>query len=245
MKIIKYALLSGLMIVLIAAIGFVIWAKTPLGPMPEALAALETDAVVEVNQDDWIVFEPVGEQPTTGLILYPGGRVDPRSYAPAARALAAQGYRVVIVPMPLNLAVFAPNAANEVIQAYPEIQTWAIGGHSLGGAMAAGYVSNNPETVDGLVFWAAYPANNVDISQSGAETVSIYGSADTLADEATVLSAQPRLPAGTQWVRIEGGNHSQFGWFGNQPGDGIATISREAQQEQIIQATKDLLEGLE
>ena len=244
MKIIKYVLISGVILILIAAIGFVVWAKTPLGPMPEALAALESDAVVEVTQEDWIVFQPVGEQPTTGLIVYPGGRVDPRSYAPAARAIAAQGYQVVIVPMPLNLAVFAPNAANEVIQAYPEIQTWAIGGHSLGGAMAAGYVSNNPETVDGLVFWAAYPANNVDLSQSGTEIVSIYGSADTLADEATVLSAKPRLPAGTQWVRIEGGNHSQFGWFGDQPGDGTATISREAQQEQIIQATKNLLMGL-
>ena len=73
------------------------------------------------------------------MIFYPGGRVDPRSYAPAARAIAAQGYLAVITPMPLNLAVFTPGRAAQVIAAYPEIHTWAIGGHSLGGAMAANF----------------------------------------------------------------------------------------------------------
>jgi pimeloyl-ACP methyl ester carboxylesterase len=245
MRIVKILLITGLSVLLLAAGGFILWAETPSGPMPEALDALGSDANVTVTQDDWIVFKPEGSEPTSGLIIYPGGRIDPRSYAPAARAIAEQGYLVVIVPMPLNLAVFDSGAADDVIAAFPQIQHWAVGGHSLGGAMAAGYAANHPEAVDGLVLWAAYPADNVDLSSSAIRAASIYGSADALADEATILSTKPRLPGETHWVAIAGGNHAQFGWFGNQPGDGAATISRPEQQAQIIDATVELLQRLE
>lgn len=91
--------------------GFVLWAETPLGPMPEALRALTDDDTVRVTTHPYLVFEPLTVSPSLGVILYPGGRVDPRSYAPLARQIAAEGYLVVIPPMPLNLAVFNPNAA--------------------------------------------------------------------------------------------------------------------------------------
>jgi dienelactone hydrolase len=244
MRIVKILLITSLSILILAAAGFTLWAYTPLGPMPEALDALQSNVSVTVTQDDWIVFEPEGVEPSSGLIIYPGGRVDPRSYAPAARAIAEQGSLVVIVPMPFNLAVFDSSAAEDVIAAFPQIQHWAVGGHSLGGAMAAGYAANHPEAVDGLVLWAAYPADNVDLSSSAIRAASIYGSADALADEATILSTKPRLPGETQWVPIVGGNHAQFGWFGDQPGDGEATISRPEQQAQIIAATVELLQRL-
>ena len=98
--------------------------------MPEALAALQSDSQVKVTTDPWLVFQPTQSTPTTGLIIYPGGRVDPRAYAPQARAIAEKGYLVVIVPMPLNLAVFGSGRASSVIQAYPDIEKWVIGGHS-------------------------------------------------------------------------------------------------------------------
>ena len=220
--------------------GFVIWAETPLGPMPEALAALESDETVNVTTTTWLVFSPSQVDPTAGLIFYPGGRVDPRSYAPAAHAMAAQGYLVVITPMPLNLAVFAPGRAAEVIAAYPEIRSWAIGGHSLGGAMAANFAHQNPSQVMGVFLWASYPSENDDLSALDLHIVSVYGTLDGVATPETVLAAQPLLPAGTLWTAIQGGNHAQFGWYGDQPGDNPATISREEQQEQAITATLDL-----
>ena len=216
--------------------GFVIWAETPLGPMPEALHALKSDDQVQVEQGDWYVFHPVGQTPGAGVVIYPGGRVDPRAYAPIARALANEGYLAFIVPMPLNLAVFDPGAAAEVIAAYPEITTWLVGGHSLGGAMAANFARKNPGLLDGLFLWAAYPAESDDLSGQDLQVVSIYGTLDGLMTSAEVEASSALLPVNTIWVPIEGGNHAQFGWYGDQPGDNPATISREDQQAKTIQA---------
>ena len=224
--------------------GFVLWAGTAAAPMPEALAALQSDAQVEVETDSWLVFRPVDEEPVAGLVLYPGGRVDPRAYAPAAHALAEEGYLVVIVPMPLNLAFFAPDRAAEVMAAFPEIGRWAVGGHSLGGAMSARFAYQNSEAVQGLVLWAAYPASTDDLSGHSLTATSIYGTRDGLATKDKIAASRPLLPLDTSWVAIEGGNHAQFGWYGPQSGDNPATISREEQQKQIIAATLALLSGL-
>jgi dienelactone hydrolase len=229
-------------LLLLVAVGvFVAWATVVPAPMPEALAALRSDGQVQVETDPWLVFRPTGEDPTTGLILYPGARVDPRAYAPAARALAARGYLVAIVPMPLHLAILAPNRATEVMAAYPEVKQWAIGGHSLGGAMAAQFVQQNPDAVQGLALWASYPAANNDLSGRDIAVTSIYGTRDGLATQDKIAASRPLLPSSTQWVPIEGGNHAQFGWYGRQPGDNEATLSREEQQAQIVAGTLDLL----
>jgi hypothetical protein len=236
-------LLAVAVVLLLAVAAFVVWAMTPLGPMPEALAALESDAAVQVTTDPWYTFVPTGERSSTGLIIYPGGRVDPRSYAPTARAIAEQGYPVVIVPMPLNLAVFGPGKAADVIAAMPEVERWAIAGHSLGGSMAANFIRNNPDAVEGLVLWASYPAGSDDLSGfTGLAATSIYGTADGVASPEEVLAGAALLPPDTVWVPIEGGNHAQFGWYGPQSDQDIATISREEQQAQIITATVETLE---
>ena len=235
--------LAGLLLAGMA--GFLVWANTPLGPSPEALAAMQSSSEGSVSQESWLVFSPT-HQPhqKVGLVLYPGGRVDPRAYAPVAHAIAAAGYLVVIAPMPLNLAVFNPNAASEILSAYPEIEAWAIGGHSLGGAMAARYAYQNPEAVQGLVLWAAYPASTDDLSGSPLAVTSIYGSLDGVADLQAVTGAGALLPADTSWTRIEGGNHAQFGWYGAQPADNPASISAGEQQAQIVAATLALLERI-
>jgi dienelactone hydrolase len=220
---------------------FVIWAGTGPGPMPEALAALESDAQVDVETEPWLVFRPANQDPSVGLILYPGGRVDPRAYAPTARAIAEEGYLVVIVPMPLDLAVLAPGRAAAVMATFPGIESWAVGGHSLGGAMAANYVHSNPEAARGLVLWAAYPGADDDLSGTQLAASSIYGTRDGLATPDKIDASRPLLPPGTAWTAIEGGNHAQFGWYGPQPGDNEATISREEQQTQIVAATLQLL----
>jgi pimeloyl-ACP methyl ester carboxylesterase len=230
-----------LLIPVLALGGFVLWAEMIPSPMPEALSALQSNAQVEVTTVPWLVFRPVAQELTTGLIFYPGGRVDPRSYAPAARAIAIEGYLVVIVPMPLNLAFFAPHRAAEVRAAFPAVDRWAVGGHSLGGAMAARFAHRHPLVVQGLVLWAAYPAASDDLSARDLAVVSIYGTQDGLATEGKIAESRPLLPTDTRWVAIEGGNHAQFGWYGPQAGDNPATISREEQQQEAVAATLTLL----
>lgn len=238
-------MVGGLFLAIVLALaGFGIWASSTPSPMPEALEALRSDNQVLVQTEAWLVFLPAGQEPVAGLILYPGGRVDPRSYAPQARALAAQGTLVVIPPMPLNLAVFAPDRAAEVIAAFPRVAHWAIGGHSLGGAMAARFAYGHPGVVQGLVLWAAYPAASDDLSDSGLAVVSIFGTQDGLATGDKIEASRALLPLDTTWVAIQGGNHAQFGWYGPQSGDNPAAISREAQQTEIVAATAGLLSGL-
>ena len=230
-------------LVLLSA-GFVVWGETPAQPMPEALAALNSDPRVAVTTDQWLVFTPAASQPTTGFIIYPGGRVDYRAYAPAAHQIAAQGFLVVIVRMPLNLAVLNVNAAQKVISAYPEIQHWAIGGHSLGGAMAANFSKSHPGLIQGLALWAAYPSSSDNLSNSGMRVVSIFGSQDGLATGEKIEASRKLLPENTAWIQIAGGNHAQFGWYGNQAGDNPASISRLNQQAQVVTATLWMLESL-
>lgn len=244
MHILKRVLLALLVILLLAVAGFTAWAYTPLGPMPEATAALQADAAVQIATAPWLTFAPRGSQPTTGFIFYPGGRVDARSYAPAARAIAERGYLVVIVPMPFNLAVTNAGAAAGVMAAHPEIQRWAIGGHSLGGAMAANFVYTHPNAVQGLALWAAYPAGNNGLADRRLVVVSIYGTRDGLASRFEVDASRALLPPNARYLAIEGGNHAQMGWYGAQGGDGQATISRAAQQAQVVDATVELLAAL-
>jgi pimeloyl-ACP methyl ester carboxylesterase len=233
------------LVLLFCAAGFVVWANTGPKAMPEALDAMRSDSEVQVDTEPWLVFRPVDAEPRTGFIFYPGGRVDPRAYAPAARELAAAGHPVAIVPMPLNLAFFAPDRAAEVMAAFPEIDRWAIGGHSLGGAMAARFAYQNPDAVQGLALWASYPATSDDLSGRDLAVTSIYGTLDGLATEDEIAASRALLPPDARWAPIEGGNHAQFGWYGPQDGDNQAAISQTAQQDQIVAATLALLKGLD
>jgi dienelactone hydrolase len=226
-------------------VGFSLWAYTPPAPQAQALDAMQSDAGVQVSEHSWLTFWPQGAVADTGLILYPGGRIDPRAYAPAAQAIARQGYAVVIVPMPFNLAVFSPEKAAQVMQAYPDVQHWVVGGHSLGGAMTARYTYKHPDQVDGLLLWAAYPAASDDLSGFELLVSSIYGTQDGLATPEKIDASRPLLPEDTIWVAIEGGNHAQFGWYGPQSGDNPASISQEAQQKQIVESSLNLLDQVE
>jgi len=239
----RYVLIALIVILLLAGGGFVVWAENPFGPGEQALAALESDSQVKVQQTDLIVFQPVDVQASTGFIFYPGGRVDYRSYAPALRQIAASGHLVVLVPAPLNLMVFDVNAADAIFPQFPQITHWAVGGHSLGGAMAANYLYTHPGTAEGLVLWASYPAESNDLSDSGLQVLSIYGTRD-MAGMEKFDATRVLLPADTNWVVIEGGNHAQFGDYGPQPGDNKATISAADQQAQIVVATVDFLDNL-
>jgi pimeloyl-ACP methyl ester carboxylesterase len=241
--IIKRILLVIFFVLLAVSIGFIGWASFPLGPGPDALQAMQSDSMVSVEKiQGWTVFMPANGQAETGFIFYPGGRVDYRSYAPVLKPLAEQGYMVVLMPMPLSLAVFAPDKAAEVFPAFPDIQNWAIGGHSLGGAMAARYCYQHPGEVKGLALWASYPADTDSLADRDLSVLSIFGSQDGQAEK--LAAADNLLPADTNWVIIEGGNHAQFGDYGLQPGDGKAEISPRQQWDQVIAATSAFLQNI-
>jgi predicted esterase len=229
---------------LIIAIAFVIWAENPLGPTAVATDALVSSSAVTVTETEWYTFEPTNASPQTGFIFYPGGRVAEQSYAPALNRIAEAGFLVVLAPMPLNLAVFNANAADDIIAAYPGIQQWAIGGHSLGGSMAANYIYNHPQAVDGLVLWGSYPADNTSLANLDIEVVTIFGTLDNVSDPDRVANTKTLLPASAQFIPIEGGNHAQFGNYGEQVGDVPATITTQEQQNQAIEATIALLNAL-
>ena len=242
MRILKRVLLGLVIVAIIATLGFVLWAGNPLKASAEALTALESDSQVTVTTGDgFIAFLPVNVEPLTGFIFYPGGRVDYRAYAAPLRQIAARGYLVILLRVKLNLAFFDLNAADRVIDLYPEVKNWATGGHSLGGVAASSYASTN-DRVNGLILWASYPADD-SLKNKHIKVLSIYGTLD-MAGMDSFVEKQPLLPSDTEFVIIQGGNHSQFGDYGLQPGDNEATISRADQQQQVVDATVRFLETL-
>ncbi len=241
--ILKKLFLSIAAIIFIVVAGFIIWGSTPQGPMADVEPYLLSSNSITVITKPWLTFTPTNVIASTGFIFYPGGHVNYKAYAPAAYQLAEKGILVTIVPMPLSLAVINPGAAKDVIAAHPEIKHWVIGGHSLGGAMAANFAYSHPEDVSGLVLWAAYPAQNNSLNNSTLPVISIYGSQDGMVTE--LEDSSTLLPPTTEFIVIKGGNHAQMGWYGDQAGDNKATISRNEQQTILINSTWNFIRGLE
>lgn len=234
-------LLLGLFIVALAVLGFIVWANSVLGPAPEAFGALRSDAQVTVSSDQFIVFQPANKKTSTAFVFYPGARVDYRSYAVPLHKIAAEGYLVILVPVRLNLALLDINSADRAISSFPTIRHWVVGGHSLGGVAAATYASKHKD-IDGLVLWASYPANDA-LKHSKIKVISIYGTQDISGMDA-FENSRALLPMDAQYVVIQGGNHAQFGDYGIQPGDNEATIPREDQQKQVVDAAAQFLKEL-
>lgn len=231
-----------LILIVAGAVGFALWGINGYGPMPEATAALQSDNDVKVTDNSSLItFSSTAQAPAVGFIFYPGARVLPAAYAPYMHDIARQGYAVFIVKMPINFAVFGIYRAQDVIDANPGIKAWAIGGHSLGGSMAA-FFADRP-AIKGLVFWASYPANDLS-KRTDLAVMSIFGSRDGLVKPEAVQGSRALLPPTAQSVTIEGGNHAFFGWYGAQDGDNPATISRDAARDQIEAATITLLKAI-
>ena len=241
----KLFLIIGLILLIgVAGIWGIPWLTYERQPLPDALEALKSDALVNVNMKPWLTFSPAHETPTTGFIFYPGGRISNQGYSNLMKAIASEGYLVVVPKMPLNIAAFSPNLADEIIAAHPEITHWVIGGHSIGGTMAAQYTKTHPDLIAGLIIWASYPADNADLSSSDIPAALIYGSLDPTVNDTSVAERKHLLPPTTLYVRIEGGDHHQFGSYVIQPDEHFATTDAESQQKQIIKATLDLLQNI-
>lgn len=188
--------------------------------------------------DGTIVFEPEGA--TKGFIFYPGGKVEYTAYIPLMKACAEEGILCVLVEMPFNLAVLDINAADGIQKEYPEIEEWYIGGHSLGGSMAASYLANHIEDYEGLILLGSYSTS--DISDTDINVLSVFGSEDKVMNREKYEDNKSNLPSDFTEFVIDGGCHAYFGMYGPQDGDGTATITNE---EQISLTVKSIVKVME
>ena len=210
--------LIPLALILALAVGCGIYLESYYRAEPEALALAE-------DMEGDLVWAP--EDAETGLIFYPGGKVDPAAYAPLMEALADRGILCVVTEMPFHLAVFDVDAAAGIQAEFPGVERWYIGGHSLGGSMAAAYLEGCEEDYEGLILLAAY--STADLSESPLEVLSVYGSEDLVLDRENYGDYLGNLPGEFRELVIDGGCHAGFGMYGTQDGDGIPVITSEEQ----------------
>ena len=192
-----------------------------------AIAAFAPEENISISSLDngTVVFEPQGAD--VGFIFYPGGKVEADAYQLLMAALAREGVLCVLVEMPFNLAVFDINAADGIREQYPEVEEWYIGGHSLGGSMAASYLADHVDEYEGLILLGSY--STADLSDTELDVLSIYGSEDKVLNREKYDKNKSNLPDDFCEVVIEGGCHAYFGMYGAQDGDGTPTISNHDQ----------------
>ncbi len=193
----------------------------------EEIAVFFTNSLVEEKEIDDGVIAFLPPDPVAGFIFYPGGKVEYTAYKPLMIACAQKGILCVLVEMPFNLAVLDVNRADGIVEKFPQIEKWAIGGHSLGGSMAASYIGSHAAQFNDLVLLGSY--STVDLNSANVDVLSIYGSEDGVMNREKYAEYKPNLPKNTVEFVIDGGNHSGFGMYGFQEGDGEATITNDEQ----------------
>ena len=230
---------SILLVMILIVSAFYIYTLDYYRATPIAVQAMQQTQTLSVQQkDNMIVFVP--KLPSgTGLIFYPGAKVEYTAYAPLMTKLSKQGITCVLMKMPFNLAVFDVNAADRAIQSLPSIKTWYVGGHSLGGAMASAYASNHSQKLAGLVLLGAYPSS--DLSHTDLKLLTIYGTNDKVLNRQKLKENKVNAPKDSKYIEIAGGNHAHFGTYGEQKGDGTAVITAEEQQKQAVTAIMNLI----
>ena len=238
----------ALVLVLIALLGYGIGVAQPYvfrGPLMLGQDAVwdEAGMTASVSVND-VGGKVVSIRPADGadvlFVLYPGGLVRPQAYEWLGRALAAHGVHTVIPEFPFDLAVLDSGRATELIEHYGADQRVVVGGHSLGGAMAASHAADHP--VDGLLLLAAYPSASTVLQDPSLKAVSLLAEHDDIAAAEDVRGGLDRLPAGTELIVVEGAVHSFFGRYGPQQGDGVPTVSREAAEAAIVVAATEFFE---
>ena len=231
---------------------FIIWSLLAYRATPEAHAALQPDVAVNVlsGADGWR-FEPRRPAAPVGVLFFPGALVNPVAYAPLARAVAARGYTVVMVRVPRRGAfggAQSPEVPARYERALRDAQAaggparWIVAGHSLGGLISCRAVQRPRDFVAGLVLIGTSHPRDFSLTHLTIPVTQIYGTRDTVADVNKVEAGRRNLPASVVPIRIDGGNHSQFGYYGFQPGDWPAQISRADQHRLTVEGIVATLE---
>ncbi len=195
---------------------------------------LEETRTMKVDQtSDFYVFTPTSPFNIV-FIFYPGAMVDPKAYVPLCRRIADYDIKVYLVKMPWRLATNGYNKPKESGLFTDSSKAYILSGHSQGAKMAAQFVFENPALIDKLILIATSHPRDISLAGSKIPVMKIYGSKDGVAGEKSILENKTKLPATTQYVRIDGANHAQFGYYGFQLGDNNAAISREQQQDETV-----------
>lgn len=191
-------------------------------------------------EDGTMVWEPEGA--TKGLIFYPGGKVEAAAYIPLLRACAEQDMVCILVEMPFRLAVLDFHAADGIPERYPEVEHWYIGGHSLGGSMAAAYLAeDHADSYDGLFLLGSY--STADLSHTDLSVLSVFGSEDQVMNREKYEKNRVNLPDDFTEKVIDGGCHAYFGMYGAQEGDGIPSIRCEEQMEETAKLLSEFIQN--
>ena len=235
----KNAKILALLLLVITVLGSAFYLNDHYPADLERIGKFATATMVDVAENE-VGYTLAPENAQRGFIFYPGGKVDHEAYLPLMRELASEGVLCVVAEMPFRLAVLDMDAAAGIPEQYPRIESWYIGGHSLGGAMAASWLAKNTDTFDGLILLGAY--STADLSGTDLAVLSIYGSEDLVMNREKYQANLGNLPSGFTEVIIDGGCHAGFGMYGVQNGDGIATISSEDQIRLTAKAILDLME---
>lgn len=225
----KKILIASMALILAVTAGFFVYVSDYY-PADAAAQDLMDDPSVRIGSDHVVVTADGSSD--TALIFYPGAKVEYTAYLPILKEITARsGMSSFLVKMPFNLAIFDQDAADDIMEEYPAVSHWYVGGHSMGGAMASDYASNNPEKVQGLVLLGAYLYG----SYPEDRTLTVYGDLNT--------SVAEKVDYSENVIVIEGGNHAQFGNYGRQRGDPEATVSVREQQSITADAVADFLKA--
>lgn len=192
-----------------------------------ALEVLAQDSGITV-QDNLTILSPTSPA-DTAIIFYPGAKVEAEAYLPLLDQIRQTGVTCILVHMPFHMAIFDADAAEKVMEQFPDIQHWYMAGHSMGGAMASKFASDHPNEVEGLILMGAYLYGDYPEEK----TLTIYGSLNQ--------SVEDHIDYTQNIVEIQGGNHAQFGNYGAQKGDLPAEISAQEQQAQTVAAIEAFL----
>ena len=238
-------------------LGFVVYASVPMTAEESPLAAVRSNpAISTVETADSIVLSPVpsnndGTNDGTsggegiGLVFIAGARVEPAAYAAKLSGLAEAGITVAIVRPVLGFAILEWRDITTFTDLAPGVETWFVGGHSLGGVRACQYIADQEKDagegdvapLSGLILFGSYCA--ADVSNGSLPALSIAGSEDGLSTPGKIEGAGDLLPTSTTFVEIAGANHASFGDYGVQPGDGTATADDADVRDAITAAVLD------
>ena len=171
----------------------------------------------------------------SALIFYPGAKVEYTAYIPLLMNISNNGVDCFLVEMPFNIAFFGKDRADDIINndSY-HYSNWYLSGHSLGGIVASDYTSDHTNQLKGLILVASYPNKNIT-----TPTLLVYGSNDNLLNKKSLEESKSYIKGELNETIINGANHAQFGFYGQQDKDGIASIS---QDEQINKTVTSILE---
>ncbi len=228
-------------------VGAMAWLR-PFTAVEPALSAMRSDDAVSVSESlTEIVMRPTGDASDTGVFFQPGALVEARAYAAVLRPLAEAGHTVVVAKQPLGIAFLALPAFDDARREFSDVRRWVVGGHSLGGVVAAMQADGADQDLSGpavgLLLFASYPASDLSTSLTAA-AMSISGSKDGLSTPEKIDASRGDLPADATFVVIDGAVHAYFGDYGPQPGDGTPTISHDDARSQISDASVTFVEVL-